>query len=169
MGIMGDTFTEVIVPVKRNAGSYALQTSMVILTVFCLGMGMFAVSLLMWVGAALIAADWFVFRRLNLEYEYSYANGDLDIAKIYSKQTRKNVCSIALADVIAAAPEGSSHLDSYRKLPTIDYTTGTAEDMKKAFVIVANIKDKPTRLLLMPNEKIMKDMRTRGANKVFLN
>ena len=60
--------------------------------------------------------DVFLFRRLDLEYEYLYVNGDLDIDKIMGKQKRKrvfsmNVNDLELLDAKQNQDQGEHHAD----------------------------------------------------------
>src|SRR5699024_2666160 len=62
----------------------------------------------------LIVLDYFMFRRLDLEYEYLYVNGDLDIDKIMGKQKRKRIFSMNISELELLAPMGAGELNQYR-------------------------------------------------------
>ena len=51
--------------------------------------------------------------KLEVEYEYLYVNGELDIDAIYSKQKRKKMGSYDASELEILAPENSHELDSF--------------------------------------------------------
>ena len=55
----------------------------------------------------LIFVDNFLFKRMNVEFEYVYFNGDLDIDKIMNMQSRKKQFSTNIKEMEVIAPSGS--------------------------------------------------------------
>ena len=78
---MNDFYTEQLVKKKTTGTSIVVKCVMIAVTV-----ASFFVTLFIPFGiilpVILILADVFVFRSQNLEFEYLYVNGDLDIDKI---------------------------------------------------------------------------------------
>ena len=82
---MSDYYTEQLVKKKPEGKDIIIK----ILLVFCTVLSFFFVLLLPFLlilPVLMIVLDYFMFRRLDLEYEYLYVNGDLDIDKIMGKQ-----------------------------------------------------------------------------------
>ena len=52
----------------------------------------------------------------NLEYEYVFYNGSIDVDKIVAKKFRKRLISTDLHAVEVIAPTGSLEVQQYRKL-----------------------------------------------------
>ena len=73
---------------------------------------------------AMIVLDVFMFRRLNVEYEYLFLNGDLDIDKIMNKAKRKKVFSVNVGDLELMAPLDAVELRQYQNARTYDFSSG---------------------------------------------
>ena len=162
---MGDKFYEQFISRKPGPFDGLAKVGLILLTVLLLILGLFGNPILLGLFVVAGIACYFLFPRFKKEYEYSYVNGDLDIAVIYSKQSRKSLDSIAFADIECVAPEGSHELDSYGQSYAVkDYTSGNAED--KVYVIVTGGQDK-TKYRLNIDEEILKDLKYRIPRKVF--
>ena len=75
---MSDYYTEQLVKKRPDAKDLAIKTGLIVLTVLTvLIVFIFPVGLILPILA--IVLDVIMFRRLNVEYEYLYVNGDLDI------------------------------------------------------------------------------------------
>ncbi|MCQ2518706.1 MAG: DUF6106 family protein [Lachnospiraceae bacterium] len=70
------------------------------------------------------------FRRMTVEYEYTYMDKELTIDRIYNQSSRKTVEVLDLNKMEVLARENSRFLDSYkgREVKTIDYSTKSPED-----------------------------------------
>lgn len=97
------------------------------------------------------AAYFFIFPRLSVEYEYALLNRELEIDAIYNKQKRKKMTQLDLASAELIAPATSHRLDSYKNLPTVDYSSG---DPAKAYAIVIPIDQSTKQILIDPDQKI---------------
>lgn len=63
----------------------------------------------------------------NVEYEYSYFDGDVRFAKILNKSKRKRLKGYVMDEVITIAPAGDSSIYKYENDATmkkVDYTSG---------------------------------------------
>ena len=58
------------------------------------------ISLFMIAFMIMLVVDYFVFPRFNLEFEYTYFTGSLDIDKIMNMQARKRVISTDVKDIM---------------------------------------------------------------------
>ena len=85
---------------------------------------------------------------LDLEFEYLYVNGELDIDKIMSKVKRKRVGSFDISKAEMVAPVKSHELDYYRQskdLKVVDCSSG--EDHANVYGMV--IKDEKGMKLVL--------------------
>lgn len=78
---------------------------------------------------AMIVISLWVWRRFrcNVEYEYTYYDGDLHIAKITNKARRKNLVNVNMEDVTVIAPRGDRSIYKYendKSYKRKDYTSG---------------------------------------------
>lgn len=162
---MGDVFTELVVSKKQGAKEKVGKGVLIFVTVLMALGGIIIHPLLLTVFIGLAIADYFLFPRFNVEYEYSYVNGALDIAAIYSKSSRKELTSVNLEEAECIAPYSSHHLDSYGiTYKTEDYSAGDPNQPPYAAVVGGQDGRK---ILLQLDEKMLDDLRYRLPGKVF--
>ena len=113
---------------------------------------------------ALIVIDVFVFRGLNLEYEYLFVNGDLDIDKIMNKSKRKRVFSMNVADMEVLAPVNAGELMQFQRAKVSDYTSNTGNADVYAMVVLE--KGVHRKILFEPNEEIVEGFYMMAPRKV---
>ena len=120
---MGDFYTEQLIKKKTDGKDIAIKILLIVLTVISFFIA-FLLPLLILVPILFIVADVFLFRRMDVEYEYIYINGDLDIDKVMHKERRKHMLSVNVKDVEMLAPEGAFQLQSYKAGKIYDYSSG---------------------------------------------
>ena len=95
---MSDFYTEQLIKKQTTGKDRMIKILLILLTVVSvLIIFIFPFGIILPV--ALIALDVFMFQRMDVEYEYLFVNGDLDIDKIMHKARRKRVCSVNINDV----------------------------------------------------------------------
>ena len=86
---MSDLYIELLVKKKKTSTDTLLKALMIGVTViFVLG-GILFNPIILIPAIVMGVVDYFKLPALDLEYEYLYVNGELDIDKIMSKQKRK--------------------------------------------------------------------------------
>lgn len=166
---MNDAFYEQLVTRKPRLADMAIRilVILVIIAVAIFGMpliGFFSVFLAVILA---ILAYYFVFPRLNVEYEYSILNHDIDISAIFSKQNRKHKVSIDIQQAEIIAPKGSHRLDSYNPSKTLDFSSGEAN--AKAYSIIIPINQQLTNVIIEPDDTMIQHMRGWMGSKMFLD
>ena len=108
---MNDALCEHIVARKSKPMDFVIRVLIIVVIVaIAIGgmpfLGFFAFAL-----AAILAllAYYFAFPLLNVEYEYSLLNHDLDIDAIYSKEKRKSKINLDIQNAEIIATKGSHH------------------------------------------------------------
>ena len=162
---MSDFYTEYLVKQKPSGKTYAIKAALIAVTV-CTFLLMFSIPFGFFIPMIMIFVDVFMFRRLDLEFEYLYVNGDLDIDKIMAKQSRKRVFSTNVKDIEIMARVGYAELKPYERLKTIDCSS--AMPNHKIYGLVANYKGQNVMILFEPNEIIVKGMRMLAPRKVLV-
>ncbi len=158
---MGDIFTELVVERKSQGKDFLIKGMLIALAVMTLFAGLFISPMLLLGFLIVVLLMYFLFPRLKVEYEYSYVNGELDIAAIYSKQSRKDLTSINLLEAECIAPQGSHYLDSYGS--TFQVTDFSAKDPEnKPYVVVTQGK----KIVLQLDDTMVQDLRYRMPMKV---
>lgn len=162
---MSDIFSELIVARRPRPTDALVKVLLILFAVVSAVSGVLIHPLLLivFLGAVLLCR--FLFPRFNVEYEYSYVNGEMDIAEVYSKESRKHKESVSMADVECIAPLNSHHLDEYGDTYAVkDYSSGYPED--HPYVIVRG-GEKKEKILVHLDEKMLDDLKWRLPRKVF--
>jgi len=155
--ITGDVYKEQIV--KRqpslitNIKKVGLITAAFAICILGIGLtGAFGPFILVGVGFG----TWFALSYLNVEYEYTFTAGELDIDAIYNRSRRKRVFSARVSDFeIMAHVEDPRHLGAFHGAQvTKDYSSGAVTNNTYAFLI--NHQNKRTKIIIEPNEVMLK-------------
>ena len=110
--------------------------------------------------AALGFGAYYLFSLLNVEYEYIFTNGELDIDCIYSKSRRKRQFSGVVRDFeIMAHVEDNNHINDFSSATeTKDYSSGKVKDNTYAFL--AAYKGKRLKIIFEPDEVMVQAFST---------
>jgi hypothetical protein len=129
-----DKMNERVVNAKPEGGTYlAILGSILIMLV-----GVLMVLMVSLFGILVIMVGGYVFAYvkdgLNLEYEYTLTNGDIDVAKILAKNRRKEIASISADSITymnyADSDRVKNDLDVKKGSVKIRNFSGRAEDGK---------------------------------------
>lgn len=167
---MSDLYTEVMVPKKMTARDQAVKFLLIFFTVLFALAGLVMMPILL-IGAVILGVvDYIFIPRLNVEYEYLYVNGELDIDRIFSKSRRKRAVSYELSSMEIMAPSNSHRLDSYRNnrgIKKVDFSSGIEGEGHKPYGFVISNKNQMELVIFEPNEVMLKDIRSKMPRKVF--
>ncbi len=162
---MEDRFFEVIVPRRPRPQDTVGKVLLIAGTVLAAAGALLVSRVFFLLLVGFIVADYFIFPRFNVEYEYSYLNGEIDVAAIYSKQSRKNLETITLENAECIAPSGSHRLDSFGvTFKVVDYSSG--DPSHRTFAIVKGGSDS-RKYLLELDDRMLEDLKWRLPGKVF--
>ena len=166
---MSDLYTEEIIKKEKTAKDTLIKVLLIIGT----AVAVLSLMVLGWVSLILIAvfavADFFVMPTLDLEYEYLYVNGEIDIDKIMSKQKRKRVFSGDTASLELLAPTQSHELDHYKSRTDIkksDFSSGRKD--AKTYTMILKKEQGMEMVIFEPSEVILKDMKRMAPREVHL-
>lgn len=107
---------------------------------------------------------YFVFPKLDVEYEYTLLNHDLEIDAIYSKSKRKKLMTLDIQQAEIIAPKNSHRLDSVHADKTKDFSAGTGEG---TYAIVIPAEQTMSCILIDPDEKMLDHMQQWMGMKMF--
>ena len=161
---MGDFYTEQLVKKQttmKDVFLKALLVAFAIASVFVVFM--FPLALI--VPVIVIAAVVFLIRRLDVEYEYLYVNGDLDIDKIMHKAKRKRMFSANVSNMELLAPESAGELNQYRNARVVDLSSGAPDARRYVFVTAEN--GQVTKLIFEPDDTIIEGSWMLAPRKVI--
>jgi hypothetical protein len=167
---MGDVFKEQIVK-RKSTIKHTLIRVALILAVFVVFVA--ASYILQGIGIYVAFAAGYgayvLMSRLNVEYEYSFTNGELDIDIIYSKTRRKRLFSSHVNEFeLMAHTEDKTHMGDFPQTAELkDFSSGDPAVGKYAFLL--NLNGKATKVLWEPNEMMLKAISTvLTPRKLFL-
>ena len=102
-----DRVVEKLVKKKRNAKDLLIQILIATMGVIvCYGASLLTPYLGMISTSIILLAVWFTYKGImwfNIEYEYTYVNGDMDVDKILGKNARRPFLKIPLERVVLVA------------------------------------------------------------------
>ena len=162
---MSETYVECLVSRKSSPVMSFLKMLLIMLTV------VFGLLGVMFIPGLLIAvvtgiAAYFVTMNANLEYEYLYLDREISVEKVMEKCRRKKVGTYGIDQMEILAPLNSHRLDSYRnrELKTADYSSRVAAQPERRYMMVWN---GDTKIILEPNEEMIKAVQSIAPRKVF--
>ena len=167
---MNDGYEEILVKRQSSAKDTILKALVIAVAVAPVVYGVvFAFLPAILIGIVLgFVGYYFLLPMLDIEYEYLYVGGDIDIDKIMSKRKRKKVASYNKDNLEILAPTGSDQLASYMKEgKVLDYTSG--DPGVKTWTAVYGSEKEAAIVKMELTEEIAQDMRRYAPRKVFFN
>ena len=164
---MNDAYSELLIKKETTVKDRLIKVLVIAVIVLAVLAGfMQPLAWLLALGAGIGA--YFLFPNLDLEFEYVYVNGELDIDKIMSKMKRKKVKSLDLSKMEIMAPVKSHRLDHQNhnsNLKVYDFSSGN-QSHKIYAMIITDDKDL-CKVLLEPDEELLKNIEKSCPRKVF--
>ena len=154
---MGDVFKEQIVKRQGTIKDTAIKVCLVIVVVMIGFIAIFslgAISVIVIFALGLGAK--FLMSYLNVEYEYVFTNGELDIDIIYDQSRRKRVFTAHVKSFeIMAHIDDKNHEHAFAGTQEIrDYSRGIPGPDTYAFITA--YEGKKVKVIIDPNEKMLK-------------
>lgn len=167
---MSDLYSEVLVKRQPTMKDKLIKAGLIIFTGGAVAAGL--VMPVLWIVAiGLGVACYFIFQKTDLEYEYLFVNGELDVDVIMGKAKRKRIKSFDMQAVEIIAPLNSHRVDYYKgntRMKTFDYSSGVAEH-KQYMMIVNDSKEGSCKVILEPGDELADYMKKSAPSKVFLD
>jgi len=156
---MNDVFKEQLIKRKPNTADTMKKVGIIFAALIILAVPFFVTALQQYIGMFYIFllilvgfGVYMLFSFFNIEYEYAYTNGELDIDIIYSKSRRKRVFSGTVKDfeIMVCALNKEQRMNAQE---TRDYSSGTMSP--NVFAFLTSYKGKRLKILIEPNEKML--------------
>ncbi len=166
---MADMYREIMVKPDTPFWKKAVKVLLPVLAVlFFLGGLLLFFPLL--IGAAVFGLlAYFVGQRMDVEYEYLYVDGELDVDAIYSKSKRKRIASYDVDKMEFLSPLHSHTLDPFQNrqgTKILDYTSNKAPESSYAMVFNSETGSQIVEVEL--DDAIIADMRRIAPHKINL-
>ncbi len=161
---MGDFYTEQLIKKQTSMKDMVVKAILVsVAIVSVLIVFIFPLGLL--VPIIVIALVWFAMTRMDVEYEYLYVNGDLDIDKIMHKSKRKRVFSANAKEMEILAPIDAPQLSQYHNAKIMDLSSRAADTRKYAMIVARG--GGLEKLIFEPNDTIIEGLFMMAPRKVI--
>lgn len=167
---MGDMYREILVKRETTGADKVKKYLAVAVTVLLFGWGVLTAAFPFFIaGLVLALADYYlIIPSIEVEYEYLYVNGDIDIDKILAKSRRKRAASYSKENLEVMAPTGSDHLtDALKNAKVRDFTSRDPE--KKTWTLVFAQESGRESVVLELDDETAQDMRRFAPRKVFFD
>ena len=167
---MTDMYSELLIKKEPTGKDQALKVLIIALIVLTAAAGLFIIPLAWVLTIALGVAAYFILPLLDLEYEYVFVNGELDIDRIASKAKRKRVKSFKLSEADLVAPVNSHRMAYYngnQRMKVLDYSSGNPEH--KRFAVITRDGTDACKIIIEPDEPLAQAMKNSAPSKVFLD
>lgn len=172
-----DIFVEQLVK-KQKTGKDYLRIVACLIGVFAalfamtFGMAVQGIGFIIFVVCcALIYAMYLLITATNMEYEYCFTNGSLDVDKVINRRSRKRMLSLNTRKIEILATKNNRafqrNLEDRGLKKVYACTSVRAEDL--CFLVYMEENGERKMLLFNPNEKIRDGIRRYNPQKVFLN
>ena len=163
---MSETYVECLVARKPSAVMTFLKFLLIMFTVVFLLFGLVGYIVFLIAGIVTGIGAYFATMNANIEYEYLYVDKEISVDKVMAKSRRKKAGSFSIEQMEVFAPLNSHRLDSYRNrdTKTVDYSSGIASQPERRYMMVCN---GGTRVILEPNEALIKAVQNVAPRKVF--
>ena len=159
----------VIVP-RKNAGGHKIgMIVFFVLTCLCLLLSMFVTPIIFLVPTILFGVIWYLFAfRSEVEYEYTYYDGDLRFAKIKNKSKRKKIANINMEDVMTIAPKGDRSVYKYENDKNITFKNiASGEQGNKVYELVCKGEKGIERFEFEPDEDMLNEIMVKYPRAVI--
>ena len=167
---MNDLYSELLVKKEQTLKDKAIKILMIALIVIAVAAGLVMTPLAWIVVLGLGIAAYFVLPNRDLEYEYVFVNGELDIDRIASKAKRKRMHTFDLAKMDIMAPVKSHRLDYQNhntNLKVLDFSSGNPEH--KIFAMIISGEKEVYKVLLEPDQELISNIEKSCPRKVFVD
>lgn len=161
----------VLVNKKISVGNKLGQIICIALMAFCLVVTVLIYSLFI-TPAIIFGVIWyFLYLNAQLEYEYTYIEGRLSVARIKAKRKRKELARIEMEEVMLIAPSNDAELKSYfnnKQITRKDYSSGFANVTTYQVVYKAKTGNGLAMMGFEPDMKMLDTMKSRYGRKVVI-
>ncbi len=121
------------------------------------------------IGIVLVFVTWWMSRMTQIEYEYSYFDKELHVARIMKKEARKELGTYNLDEMQIGGPVRSYHLDNYRNkdkdLKTLDYSSRMEKQPDPRYALY--FADK--RILIEPDAELAQALHEKFPRKFYID
>ena len=158
----------VMVHAGRSAMGKALIGLCAAALVVCVGAALYINPIFFLIGVAPILGLWALIKYGDLEYEYTWIEGQMDIDRIYGKSLRKSVAKIDAEDLLLIAPLGAGELHNYERENAGHKDCSGNDPNVKKYKVVYKVGEHVKLVTFQPDQNFLDMVRVRNGRKVIL-
>jgi len=170
-----DTFVEEAVKVIETAQDKTKKTAASIITLLLLvSLATYSRGFLTIIMAILLIAmaiyTIILYSNKNIEYEYDYTNGSLEIAKIINNEKRKKVVTVESNEVKMVAATDTNESLKYDHVQLKTYDCSAHDSEQKDYILVAHSEAKGNdfKVIFTPSDKLLNAMAKYNKHDIYL-
>jgi hypothetical protein len=166
---MSDLYYELLVKKERTLNDTVIRYGMITLIVILAFGGLLVNAVLLLAAIVVGVAAYFIFPHLDVEFEYLYVNGEMDVDRVFAKTKRKKAGSFSIREADLVAPLHSHRMDYYNgntKIKVVDYSSGN--DDHSRYAVIGRKDNELCKFIIEPDERILTAMQQSAPSKVFL-
>ena len=167
---MGDLYSEYLVKKKPTVLDAVIKYGLIILTVLAALAGLFVSPVILVLAVIFGVVSYLVIPKTDIEYEYLFVNGELDIDMVMAKTKRKKVNTFDLREADLIAPVNSQRMAYYNnnsKLKILDYSSG--DESHRRFAVIIRADGDTCKVILEPDDTMAQAIKNSAPSKVFLD
>ena len=147
----------VIVPKLVAKGRKTMTMAAFVVACILLLLATFLSPIIFFIPALIMIAVWvYLGYTTNIEFEYTYFDGELRFAKITNKARRKKIAEINMEDVLILAPKGDRAVYKYendKNMKCKNLCSGSED--ARVYELIAKDGEKLTRFEIEPDEEML--------------
>ena len=114
-----------------------------------------------------IAITVFIFSRLKIEYEYIYADGQIDFDRISGNARRKTLMRVDIENAEVIAPTNSDSIKAYNNNNRIKVKDFSSYDSNvRTYSMIVSKSGELYKIIFEPSERMLKSMKYKQPRKV---
>lgn len=114
-----------------------------------------------------IAITVFIFSRLKIEYEYIYADGQIDFDRISGNARRKTFMRVDIENAEVIAPTNSDSIKAYNNNDRIKVKDFSSYDSNvSTYSMIVSKNGELYKIIFEPSERMIKSMKYKQPRKV---
>lgn len=163
---MNEFYAEHLLKKKSTVRDHAIKAILIALALYSCRLVTIHFAFVL-VPVLLLGITILAFIALDIEYEYFYMNGELEIDRIFSRFVRRKVFEMKINEMEVMAPEGGFEVQPYRSVKVRDFTSRRKNQSRYEMIVSQN--GKKIKLLLEPGEQIVESMKQIAPKKVRIS
>lgn len=162
---MNESYAEAGCKKRDTVSTYLVKGLLVFLVVSSI-LATLLLPLFAMIAIIVISVSVVFYRKLDVEYEYIFCDGQIDFDRITAGRKRKTMKKIDFDQVEICAPLNSHALDNYKNqdFKEIDFASHAAN--VTTYAVIVRDQGNMSKILFEPNEKMLECIRAKAPRKI---